>query len=118
MGRAAHAAAAPGSDNRVAVNDRLLSVLAEVRTLLDLPPGATGRSRAAVERTLTNGYACALELERDRLRAERGLRDLLRGDARTSPVDVERAHGELTAKERELAGLRELLSTARAHVLQ
>jgi hypothetical protein len=118
MGPAAHAVAAAASDNRWAVEDRLPSVLAEIRNLLDLPAGAGRRSRTAVERALTNGYACALELERDRLRAERGLRDLLGRDPDASADDVARAHRALTATERELAGLRELLSTARAHVLQ
>lgn len=85
--------------------------------LLDLPAGAERRSRAAVEQALTNGYAYALELERERLRAERGLRELLRRNGGPSADDLARANDALTAAERELAGLRELLSTARAHVL-
>lgn len=100
------------------MDERLPSVLAEIRTLLDLPSGSAGRSRVAVEDTLTTGYAYVLELERARLRAERGLRDLLRADRPASRGEVVRARDELARAEREVAGARRLLSTVRAHVLQ
>jgi hypothetical protein len=99
------------------VDERLAPVLAEIRTLLDLPAGAAGRSRARIEEALTTGYAFALELERDRLRAERGLRRLLEEDARADAAALARAQRELTAAERTLADVRRLLSAARAHAL-
>ena len=98
----------------------LAAVLTEVRTLLDAtaverPP------RATVEHALTNGYAHVLELERERLRIERRLREVLR--ATGSPTSCDRADvtveltGRLAEADRELASVRALLSTLRAQAL-
>ncbi|HET8950450.1 MAG TPA: hypothetical protein VFN44_08065 [Solirubrobacteraceae bacterium] len=99
------------------MDDRLPGVMAEIRSLLDLPEGAELPPRADVEETLTNGYAYALGLERDRLRLERSLRALVRAETRPKRNEV----GELTVRladaDRELAGVRALLASLRAQAL-
>ena len=86
IGPAAHAPRRSRADNRGAVDDRLPGVMAEIRSLLDLPAGAELPPRADVENTLTSGYAYALELERERLRIERSLRALVRSTAASRPA--------------------------------
>jgi hypothetical protein len=98
------------------VDDRLSAVLTEVRSLLELPRDATP-SRALVEDTLTTGYAYALGLEGDRLRLERTLRALLRGDGRPDPRRVAELSGQVEQAADELAGVRALLASLRAHAL-
>ncbi len=80
--------------------------------MLDLPADPR-LPREDVERTLTDGYACALGLEGERLRAERRLRTL-NGGAVAEREELERL---TAATRRELADLRALLSTLRAHAL-
>jgi hypothetical protein len=99
------------------VDERLPAVLAEIRTLVDLPSGARRPSRAVLENTLTTGYAYALGLEGERVRIERRLRALLRGTPAPRTDEVARVRDELTHAERELADVRELLSTLRAHLV-
>lgn len=96
------------------------AVLTEIRSLLDTP--AAGRpSRGAVEEMLTNGYAYALDLEGQRLRIERRLREVMRStDASSARARAEEAAALerlLTEAERELASVRALLSTLRAQAL-
>src|SRR5581483_5202382 len=70
MGRAAHALASTGPDNPMVDNtlDRV-AVLEDIRTL-----AATSAPRLEqVERTLADGYACALGIEATRLRMQREL---------------------------------------------
>ena len=57
--------------------------MTEIRSLLDLPAGAELPPRAALEDTLTSGYAYALDLERARVRLERRLQALLRSAGET-----------------------------------
>jgi hypothetical protein len=98
------------------VDDRLPAVLTEIRSLLDLPRDATP-SRARVEETLTTGYAYALGLEQQRLRIEKSLRALLRAEPRPDPREVAQLSGRLQEAEDELAGVRVLLASLRAHAL-
>lgn len=91
--------------------------MTEIRSLLDLPPGSALPPRAAVEDTLTTGCAYALALEGERLRLERRLRALVRSEDGGRPGDVARLTGELERADQELAGVRALLSSLRAHAL-
>jgi hypothetical protein len=81
-----------------------------------LGPSGRAQPRATVEHTLTTGYAHALELEAERLRAEGRLRTLLRsGQARREQLAA--AEVELDRVAAELARLRALLANLRAHAL-
>ena len=88
-------------------------VLTEIRSLLDLPAGAELPPRAALEHTLTDGYAYALGLERDRVRLERRLRDLFRSAGGVAARETSELSGQLADAERELADVRALLSELR-----
>ena len=103
------------------MEDRLAGVLTEIRSLLDLPADRAPPPRAVVEDTLTSGYAAALALEGERLRAERALREILRArtELRRRERDAEIAGltERLDSADRELAGLRALLSSLRAQAL-
>ncbi len=91
---------------------QLDAVVTEIRSLLDRP-AEPRPERAIVERTLTDGYAYALGLEAERLRAERRLRGLP-ADGVSEREELER---RTAATRQELADLRALLSTLRAHAL-
>ena len=91
--------------------------MAEIRSLLDLPDGAELPPRADVEDTLTSGYAYALDLERRRLRIERDLRAALRSEARPDRNQVQQLTVQLADADQELAGVRALLASLRAHAL-
>ena len=91
----------------------------EIAELLSLPEdGADAPSIDAIESTLTNGYAAALELDAERWRLERRLGEVARD------ADEVSAHGvaaelaalsrRLESAEGELAGLRSLLRTLQA----
>jgi hypothetical protein len=117
MGRAAHAPRPAPLDNRTtnpAVSNHLPTLEREIHALLE-PASATLPSRDTVEYTLTAGYAHALGLEGDRLRAQQRLRTLIRSGGRAHEVAT--AGGEVARVERELARLRALLATLRAHAL-
>lgn len=78
-------------------------------------------SRAAVEHTLTDGYAYALGLERERLRIERRLRQLVAAPGNAAGDAVAEESVELlrllAEAEQELASVRALLSSLRAQAL-
>jgi hypothetical protein len=103
------------------VEDRLSGVLTEIRSLLDLPADREPPPRAVVEDTLTSGYAAALALEGERLRAERELRQVLRTRTelkrREREAEIAGLTERLDSADRELAGLRALLSSLRAQAL-
>ena len=103
------------------MDGRLPGVWTEIRSLLDAPADAGQPPRAVVEDTLTNGYAYALSLEGERLRIEQRLRTLLRSEHGVSPRVREEEIMELTRlladTDRELAGIRALLSTLRRQAL-
>jgi hypothetical protein len=98
-------------DNRSALDVRPSAVLTEIRSLLELPPSQLP-PRATLEHTLTSGYAYALGLERDRVRLERRLQELL-GSAETLAGEMTKLSGQLAEAERELADVRALLSELR-----
>ena len=91
-------------------------VLTEIRSLLDRPADREPDSRAFVEKTLTDGYAHALMLGGERLRVEDRLRTVVRAPKRDEAqlAELTLALDEL---DRELAGLRGLLTALRAHAL-
>ena len=91
--------------------------MAEIRSLLALPPGAELPPRDFLEDTLTTGYAYALELEGERLRIERRLRTLVRSTDGGRRADVAQLRGELEQADRKLAGVRDLLSRLRGQTL-
>ncbi len=105
----------------MAVPDRFPAVLTEIRSLLDTPADAGVPSRAAIEDLLTSGYAYALDLERQRLRIERRLRELVRQtdavDARARTEEAAELARLLAEAEGELVSVRTLLSTLRAQAL-
>ena len=98
------------------MDERLPAVLTEIRSLLNVPEGTDGPSRAEVEHTLTSGYAYALALEGERLRIERRLRALFRsgGSGKATTDEVAELTGRLASADQELAGVRALLSSLRA----
>ena len=93
------------------MDDRAPAVLTEIRSLLELPASQLP-PRATLEHTLTSGYAYALGLERDRVRLERRLQDLL-GSAETLAGEMTALSVQLAEAERELADVRALLSELR-----
>jgi hypothetical protein len=103
------------------VEDRLFGVLTEIRSLLDLPADRKPPPRAVVEDTLTTGYAAALALEGERLRTENRLRSVLRAGpglrSREREAEIAELTGRIDDADRELAGLRALLSSLRAQAL-
>jgi hypothetical protein len=117
IGPQAHARRQAARDNRTAVDVRLPAVLTEVKSLLDAPADAARPSRAEVEHTLTNGYACALALEGERLRIEDRLRRAYRDELGEASGELRRLSGLLAHADRELAALRSLLSSLRAQAL-
>jgi len=98
------------------MTDSLPLLETEIRSLLDDPSARSRTSRNVVEKTLTDGYAHALVLDGQRLRVEQRLRDLVRSDAAPG-AEIADAGRELTEIDTELARLRALLSTLRAHAL-
>ena len=86
-------------------------MLTEIRSLLDLP-AAELPSRASLEHTLTSGYAYALGLERERVRLERRLREILQS-AEALTGEMTELSAQLAHAERELADVRALLSELR-----
>jgi hypothetical protein len=116
MGPAAHVSTGAPPQNGVlyAVSDDLPTLELEIRSIIEHPRRA--HPRETVERTLTNGYAHALELEGERLRAEGRLRTLIRsGGARHQ--ELETAEVELHRVAADLGRLRALLANLRAHAL-
>ncbi|HUP32997.1 MAG TPA: hypothetical protein VM184_08185 [Gaiellaceae bacterium] len=96
---------------------RLPAAVTEIRSLLELPPGAELPPRDFLEDTLTTGCAYALALEGERLRIERRLRTLARSEGGGRRADVAQLRGELARADRKLAGVRDLLSRLRGQTL-
>src|SRR5688500_5570955 len=118
MGPTAHVRRGDASHNRAwsifSMSPHLPVVLTEIRSLLDQPVNREPDSRALIEKTLTDGYAHALLLGGERLRIEDRLRTVVRAPKRdeSQVSDLTLALDEL---DRELAGLRSLLTALRAH---
>jgi hypothetical protein len=89
----------------------------EIRHLLDAPrTGPSAPTLAAIEHALTAGYAAALTLEAERWRLERRITDVaaLIGDGEAEHADELAVLGRrLSATQREVKGLRELLEKLR-----
>jgi hypothetical protein len=120
MGPAALVTGSRATENRVAVNESLSGVLTEIRSLLDVPADAEQPPRSVVEDALTSGYAHALALEGEQLRAEGHLRSILRdgsGSRRLHDEKIDQVTGRLAELDQQLAGLRALLSSLRAQAL-
>jgi predicted nucleic acid-binding Zn-ribbon protein len=91
----------------------------EIAELLRLPEdGAGAPSLAAIESTLTNGYAEALQLEAELLRMERRLGEVAReaGDvtAHGAAAELAQLSERLDTADRELARLRSMLRNLQA----
>src|SRR5919197_6718893 len=89
----------------------------EIRQLLAAPvTGPSAPTLAAIEHTLTAGYAEALALEAERWRIERRVSEVaaLLGDGDAASADELAALGrKLSGTDRELSGLRSLLDSLR-----
>jgi ABC-type phosphate transport system auxiliary subunit len=91
----------------------------EIAELLRMPEdGAGAPSLAAIESTLTEGYAAALELEAERWRLERRLGEVARGADEVAAHSVASELAQLSERletaDGELAGLRSLLRSLQA----
>jgi hypothetical protein len=88
----------------------------QIAELLNLPEDGVGApSLDAIESTLTDGYAAALELEAERWRIERRLGEVARdaGDA-ANVRELAQLSERLETADGELAGLRSLLRKLQA----
>ncbi len=97
----------------------------QIAELLRLPEnGADAPTLEAVESTLTDGYAAALELEAERLRIERRLGEVARDagevTAHTVATELTELSERLETADGELARLRALLHSlqGRARVMR
>jgi len=88
----------------------------EIAELLNLPENGDGApSLAAIESTLTDGYAAALVLEAERWRIERRLGEVARDAGDTADVrEFARLSEQLETADGELARLRSLLRNLQA----
>ena len=88
----------------------------EIAELLNLPENGDGApSLAAIESTLTDGYAAALVLEAERWRIERRLGEVARDAGDTADVrEFARLSEQLETADWELARLRSLLRNLQA----
>jgi hypothetical protein len=68
-------------------------------------------SLAAVEDTLTQGYAEALQLEAERLRLERRIGEVARNAGTDQAAEIRRLGTKLTSADGELERLRSVLGT-------
>lgn len=91
----------------------------DIAELLNLPEkGADAPSLDAIESTLTDGYAAALELDAERWRIERRLGEVARDagevEAHGAAEELVELSERLEAAEGELARLRSLLGNLQA----
>lgn len=89
------------------MGDDLSILFDRIGTLLDRPRGPSASRTDEVEHTLTDGYARALALEGERLRAEEQIKDLA-GSAE-HVAELRMLKERLNGLDRELAKLRALL---------
>ena len=89
-------------------------LIGTIRRLLELRAADPESNVTAVEDTLTDGYAAALELERRRLRIERRMSELALTVEQPEQADeLRRLAAQLIEAEAELAELRGLLAELR-----
>jgi hypothetical protein len=124
MGRAAHDPRAAGLDNRRSLRSRRLpddtmtTLLNRIDALLDAPRnGHAPASLARVERTLTDGYARALELELEGIRIERRITAVAArdGDAKAKADELALLSRQLAATGDDLDRLRTILEPLLAY---
>jgi len=91
----------------------MTNLLAEIDALIAEP----GTDRALVERTLTDGYAQALELESQRWRLQRRVEELTlalgRGEAHAGTKELTQLAQQLDGNAGELSRLRSVLAELR-----
>jgi type II secretory pathway component PulM len=89
----------------------------EIRTLIDAPAGTDAPTLAAIEDTLTAGYARALELEAERMRLERRLSEIAvqlhSASADGANEEIVEVGERLSATDGDLTRLRALLGRLR-----
>ncbi|TML70005.1 MAG: hypothetical protein E6G13_09065 [Actinobacteria bacterium] len=95
----------------------------EIRMLLAAPAlGEGAPSRAAIEHTLTAGYARAMALEAEQGRLRRRMTDLAvsaaDGEVESHASELRSHAARLHASERELLQLRELIAALRTRAAQ
>ena len=98
--------------------DTLPGLLGEIRSLLEAPVhGRSAPDLSELEETLTDGYACALQLEGECWRLEQRIEELVRLPERGDEVDAELTElaQNASAAGTQLAQLRALLDSLRAH---
>jgi hypothetical protein len=94
--------------------DDLRPLIGRIHSLLDGRTADPGDSVTDVEHTLTDGYAAALELERERLRIERRMTELARTVDRAEEAgELRRLAARLTGTEAKLSEIRLLLAELR-----
>ncbi len=98
------------------MTDSLPLLETEIRSLLDNPSDGERASRNLAEKTLTDGYAHALQIGGERLRVEEQLRSVVRAP-KSDRAQIAELTGVLDELDRELAGLHRLLAALRAHAL-
>jgi len=90
------------------------SVLQDIKTLLN---GREESDLAAIERTLTDGYAKALSIEAERWRIERRIGEVAsalgRGDVAANTQEIVALAQRLEAADGDLVALRDLLASLR-----
>ncbi len=91
------------------MSDDLSILFDRIRLLLDGGQARRRPDEAAVELTLTDGYARALALDGERLRTEERIRELAGSDEHVGEVRILKAR--LALLEEELVQLRGLLGT-------
>ena len=91
------------------MSDDITILFDRIRLLLDRSGTDREPTPDAVEHTLTDGYACALALDGERLRAEERIRELAGSDDRLGEIRILKAR--LVLVEEELFQLRGLLGT-------
>jgi ABC-type phosphate transport system auxiliary subunit len=97
----------------------LSQLLDAIETLLHEPPPSGESAIARFERTLTDGYARALELEADRLRLERRIADAARalaeGKDRRGAAELSNLYARLAETDEDVKALRAMLVSLRRH---
>jgi len=99
------------------VSQGLPELLEAIETLLREPPPSGEEAVARLERTLTDGYARALELEADRLRLERRITDAARalaeGKEQVGAAELSTLYARLAETDEDVKRLRARLVSLR-----
>jgi hypothetical protein len=94
------------------LSDQMTTLLNRIDALLEAPPnGDASEALAHIERTLTDGYARALELETQSIRIERRIGELAAGDG-----DAQAKANQLAILSRRLAATGDDLERLRSQL--